>query len=477
MEKDSDIKQEGENQEAPTKKKRSLDVLKNWNFTALFLGGFINNIGSYFTSIAIIFLAIVFTQHLPEGEATREIALMSTFTIAPMILLGPIAGVLVDKFDRKKVLVISDSLGSLLSVSLIFASQIWHLYIFAILNSSVRQFFYPAKTASIPKIVKQEQLLTANGFIQTSFNLSRLIGPLIAGFVIGIFGFNTAFIIDGISYATSAVLISTIRKSLKPVKNEEKLTLKSVASGLKEGFNLSFKDRIISFILVLFSFTIFLIGMIDPLIVQYMNFEFGMGEEDFGMIMSFSAVSGIIAAIALSIKGKLKNKLTFMSATILIASFCLAFIALAPFLPGGGIWLYVGFALVGMINVGFNIPFSTLLQSIVENKHLGKISGVIDFVINFASFLAATIAATLAGVLSISYIFLIVTVLVAIGGSAGLIVIKVKNLEEEAHTREEKMKLLLLQDKKRESASTAVPEQDSETILKNKEIKELPGSP
>ena len=223
-------------------------------------------------------------------------------------------------------------------------------------------------------------------------------------------------------------------------------------TGLKEGFKLSFGDRIITFLLISFGFVILLIGMVDPLIVPYMSFEFGVGEREFGMLMSFSAISGVIAAIALSIKGQLNRKLTFMSITVGIASFCLVFIAVAPFLPGGIIWLYIGMSLVGMINVGFNIPFSTLLQTIVRNEHLGKISGVIDTVLNAASLLAATMAAALVGVISTSFIFGIGAVLIALASVGSLIAIRVMKLEKESQRRELEMKQLKEMEEKEESS-------------------------
>lgn len=126
---------------AEEKKPNPLALLRSWDFSALFLGGFISNVGSYFTSVAIIFMALVFTSSLTENEATRAIALMTTFTLLPMLILGPIAGVLVDKFDRKKVMIIADLLGALAAFGLIIAAQMWHLYLFALFNSSVRQFF------------------------------------------------------------------------------------------------------------------------------------------------------------------------------------------------------------------------------------------------------------------------------------------------------------------------------------------------
>ncbi len=447
------------------KKTNPLVLLKSWDFSALFLGGFISNVGSYFTSVAIIFLGLAFTSGLTENEATRAIALMTTFTLAPMLVLGPIAGVLADKFDRKKVMIVADVLGATAAFGLIFTTQMWHLYLFAIFNSSVRQFFYPAKTASIPRIVKQDQLLSANGFIQTTSQLSRLIGPLLAGFLIAAFGFDIAFIIDGCSYIASAILLFTIRRDLKPERTEEKITIRSVGTGLKDGFRLAFGDKIITFVIILFSFTILMIGMVDPLIVPYMSFEFGIGEEEFGMMMSFAAISGLILAIFLSIKGQIKRKLTFMSATILVASICLAFLGLAPYLPGGSAWIWAGMILVGCINVGFNLPFATLLQRIIPDKDLGKISGVIDTVITAASVTASGIAAGLAGVISTSWIFLTLTIAIAVGGIVGLLVIKYKKLDKIAQLREEEMKAIKELEEKEKKSKEKIVDFDEQVQL------------
>ena len=453
------------------KKPNPLTLLKNWDFSALFIGGFINNVGSYFTTVAIMFIGLVFTAGLPENEATREIALMTTFTLLPMLILGPIAGVLADKFDRKKVMIIADFLGAGAAFSLIFATQMWHLYVFALFNSSVRQFFYPAKTASIPRIVKQDQLLSANGFIQTTSQLSRLIGPILAGFLIAAFGFDIAFAIDGCSYVISAFLLITIKRDLKPAKTEEKVTIRSVGVGLKDGFRLAFSDKIITFVIILFSFTILMIGMVDPLIVPYMNFQFGIGEEEFGMMMSFAAVSGLILAVALSIKGQMKRKLTFMTATILIASICMAFLGLAPFLPGGVAWLWTGMILVGCINVGFNLPFATLIQRIIPDKDLGKISGVIDTVITGASVTASGIAAALAGVIPTSWIFMILTVAIALGGGVGLVAIKFMKLEKIAQLREEEMKAIKQREEIEKEAIEEIVDFDKQVQLALEELK------
>ncbi len=426
--------------EVEKKKPNAIVLLKNRDFSALFFGGFISNIGTWFTMVAVIFLALQFTENLSQTEATQAVALLTTCSLIPMLVLGPLAGALVDKFDRKKVMFFADLLGAGAAFALFFSTQMWHLYLFQIFSSSVKQFFYPARMASIPRIAKQDQLLTANGFIQTTNQIARMIGPLLAGFIAAALGLKIAFLFDAGTYIISAILIIIIRTDLKPKQNGERVNVKSVLVGMKDGFTLTFRDKIISFLVITFGLTILAIGAIDPVAIPYLNFEFGLGEKDFGMMMSFSAVSGVIAAVILTAKGKLRNKLNFMSVAIVALGVSVALLAFAPFAPGPIVWLYLGMCLIGFTNVGFSIPFSTLLQSIIRNENLGKVSGVIDTIMTASSLIASLLAVALTGYISISVLLGIVAAIVLIAGIGSLVFIRVKNLDMIARRRENEMK-------------------------------------
>lgn len=422
------------------KKPSAFILLKNRDFSALFIGGFISNIGTWFTYVAVVFLAIEITSHLSPTESTQAVALLTTCTLLPMLVLGPLAGALGDKFDRKKVMIFADFLGASAALALFFATQMWHLYLFMIFSSSVKQFFYPARTASIPRVVKQEQLLSANGFIQTTNQIARMIGPLLAGFIADGLGLRIAFLFDAASYIVSAVLIITIKTNLKPPQNGEKVKVKSVLVGMKDGFKITFTDKIIGFVVITFGIIHLAVGAIDPVAVPYLNYVFGLGEKDFGILMSVSAVSGVLAAVILSIKGQLKNKLRFMAISILALGFSIAVLSFSPFVVAPIVWLYLGLCLVGFTNVGFSIPFATLLQTVVKNENLGKVSGVIDMIITAASLVASLLAVALTGFISISILLGIVATIVLLSGVGSLVTIKVKNLEVIAQTREQEMK-------------------------------------
>ena len=447
------------------KKNGAFTLLKNRDFSVLFAGGFISNMGTWFTQIAVIFYALSLVTGLPENEATQAVALLTTFTLLPMLFLGPLGGVFADKYDRKKIMIIADLLGVAVAVGLIFASQMWHLYLLLTLSSSVRQFFYPARNAATPMIVEQDLLLTANGMVQTTGQLARMLGPLAAGFLIPVAGYQAAFIIDAVSYLVSALLILLVKTNLKVQQEDQTVSMKTVFVGMRDGAKITFRDNIIGFVVISFAVTIFAIGAIDPIAVPYLSFSFGLGEEDFGLMMMFSALSGVLAAIILTLKGKLNKKLFFMSFAILALGTAVMIMAVALFLPGPVVWLYVGMSFVGFTNVGFSIPFATLLQSIIKNEHLGKVSGTVDTVMTGASLLASVIAAALAKVMQLNIILVIVASIILTSGVVFMIVTKIKKLDNVAQSRENDMKIQLeLQQDMKERVIFSVEATDSESL-------------
>ena len=134
-------------------------------------------------------------------------------------------------------------------------------------------------------------------------------------------------------------------------------------------------DKILLFIMGYFTVVIFAIGAIDPLFTAYLNFEFGLGEKEFGLILSVSAITGLAGALVLTAKGEIKKKLNFIVFVSFIIGVSLLLLGLAPRLPFPIIWLYIGMAIIGLTNVIISIPLSALMQTIVKNEHLGKVNG------------------------------------------------------------------------------------------------------
>ena len=410
-------------------------LLGNKNFSAVFLGGLISDIGSSFAFIAIMFLAIEFTIDLTLEQSAQKVALILVIQIIPTLIVGPFAGVLVDRFDRKKIMAYADILGSVSSLSVLLASSITHLYIVSFLSSLTRIFFYPARGASIPRIVEPEQLVQANGITQTMTQLSSLIGPGIAGIVIFKYGFDIAFIIDGTSFLISGLMILTISTDLKP-KSEGTASMGQLAKDMKTGLRLIAEDRVISYILILFLILLLGIGMVNPLLAFYLSSSFGLSEQDFGFIISFSAITGFIGAILLTVRGQIKNKLTMITSSSFIVAIALSLLGFAPSTSSPVLVLYIAMAFIGVVNIAINIPLSALFQAIIEDENMGKINAFMGTALALAQVIGASTAAYLAGFLPISLILIYVGIFTAIVGIISFVFLKKSDLEKIAQFRE-----------------------------------------
>jgi len=174
-----------------------VDVLRNRDFLALWLGQVISQIGDSFT-----FLALLITVNQLTGS-TASMGLMMISLTLPQLLFSFLAGVIVDHVDRKKIMILSDLLRAVLVLAFLTvrsADQVYIFYIVGFLVSAVSVFFWPAKTAMIPRIVEGEaKLLSANALSQTSRVAAMLTGPALAGFLIAWLGTSVAFMVDSVT--------------------------------------------------------------------------------------------------------------------------------------------------------------------------------------------------------------------------------------------------------------------------------------
>ena len=188
----------------------------NGNFTALWAGQLISLFGDRMHQIALAFLVLAITN--------SPIAVAFVFVAAtiPNLLLGPIAGTFVDRWDQKQVMVVSDLLRAsgvmLVPIAAIVNVLLIYPLVFAITSVSI--FFRPARTAVLPRVVEEDELLTANSATWISETLADVIGYPLAGLFVAFLGASLplAFWLDAATYIASAVLIATM--SIPPQRAE-----------------------------------------------------------------------------------------------------------------------------------------------------------------------------------------------------------------------------------------------------------------
>ena len=181
---------------------------QNPNFRWLWGGQIVSLLGDWFNLIAS---AILIAELTGSGLA---LGVLFTIRMLAPFVIAPLAGICADRYNRKHLLIITDLVRAVIVLGFLFvqdANDIWLLYILTILLFGVSGFFSPARSAILPDITSPQELGTANTLGAASWSVMLAVGAAIGGLTTGLFGSQTAFVIDGFTFAISAGLLLKIR--------------------------------------------------------------------------------------------------------------------------------------------------------------------------------------------------------------------------------------------------------------------------
>jgi MFS family permease len=182
-------------------------VRGNANFRLLWFGQIVSLLGDWFNLIASAALVAILTQ---SGLAIGGLFVVRM--LAPF-LISPIAGVITDRYDRKKILIWADVARAITVAGFLFVrepGQIWLLYALTAIQLGISGFFFPARNAILPDIVSPKALGTANALASVTWSVMLALGAALGGLVSGIWGIYPAFVIDILTFVLSAFLIAQI---------------------------------------------------------------------------------------------------------------------------------------------------------------------------------------------------------------------------------------------------------------------------
>jgi MFS family permease len=350
-----------------------IDLLrKNRSFRQLWLGQVVSQMGDWFDTIAL------YTIILKLTGSGRDVGLLLVARFVPSFFFGAISGVIADRFSRKRIMIVSDILRAVVVLGFLFvrrADQLWIIYVLTVFQLGLSTFFEPAKTAAIPSIVEDRELVAANAIASVTWSVMLTLGAAIGGFITGVFGTDVAFILDALTYLLSAALIASIRLPKRKKRERQKLSLGRLL-GITETIDgiryVKDRPRVLAALLVKPAWG--LGGGILTLLAVFGERIFPVGKDAAGGIGVLFAARGIGTAVgpivARRISGEGNRR---MQASIGIA-----------FLIGGLFYMAFGsatsfiFALIvlGIAHCGGSIlwVFSTvLLQRAVVDNFRGRV--------------------------------------------------------------------------------------------------------
>ncbi len=194
----------------------------NRSFRQLWLGQVVSQMGDWFDTIALYTII----QNLTGSG--RYIGLLLVARFVPSFALGSLSGVVADRFSRQKIMIVTDVLRALVVLGFLFVrrpDQLWIIYVLTVFQLGLSTFFEPAKTAAIPSIVSERELVAANAISSVTWSVMLTLGAAIGGLITGWFGTDAAFILDAATYALSAALIASIRVKKRRKRERQKLSL------------------------------------------------------------------------------------------------------------------------------------------------------------------------------------------------------------------------------------------------------------
>src|SRR2546421_9744341 len=209
-----------------TKPVRSVGYLEllrgNRSFRMLWLGQVVSQMGDWFDTIAVYTIALTLTG------STRSVALIMVARFLPSVVMGPLSGVVADRFSRRTIMIASDIVRAVVVLGFLFVrrpDQMWLVYVLTVLQLAFSTFFEPAKTAAIPSIVSDRELVPANAIASVTWSVMLTLGAALGGFVAAAFGNNPAFILGLLTFVASAMLISPLRFPKPGQRPKTKLTV------------------------------------------------------------------------------------------------------------------------------------------------------------------------------------------------------------------------------------------------------------
>jgi MFS family permease len=189
----------------------------NRNFRLLFIGQTISQLGDWFNSVAVYALLLDLT-----GSATA-VAWMMIMQFLPVAVVGPLAGVVVDRVNRRRLMIAADLLrgGVILFLLLVRrADQVWIAYVVMAVTMATAGFFEPARTATIPNVTSAEELLPANALSSATWSAMLAMGASLGGLVTAVFGRDIAFVVNAASFFCSAFFIARTHYDATPPPKE-----------------------------------------------------------------------------------------------------------------------------------------------------------------------------------------------------------------------------------------------------------------
>jgi MFS family permease len=355
-----------------------LAVLRQRNFSLLWFGSVLSIIGDYF-----LFVALPFFVYEQTGSTLATGTMFAAQTL-PRLLFGSVAGVFVDRWDRKKTMVFSDLLRALILLPLllvVIGGPIALVYAVAFVEAAVSMFFLPAKSAIIPSLVAERDLTAANSLYSLTEDIPSLVGALLGGALLGLIGLSGLVLLDIATYLASALLISLVVAPPSASDDEPEGTTEAYVSAWAnavgewlDGLRLLRRDFRVATLFAIISIAHVGEGVALVLPIIFFKDVLGGGAAEFSYWIAGYGVGGILGGLLLGWFGRVINETRLFALSLIANGILLVAMFNTSWLP-----LIVALSVpAGITVIGWFVVAQTLLQKWVPDRYRGRVFGAYE---------------------------------------------------------------------------------------------------
>lgn len=338
-------------------------------FTIVWAGQLVSVLASSMTQFALTIWA-----YQETGSATA-LGIINTSFIVPFLLLSPIAGVMVDRHNRKLMMMVSDltavlATGGILVLQAMGILEIWHLYIAAVINGLGNTFQWPAYSAAISTMVPKENYSRANGMMSLVESGPAVLAPIFAGLLLPIISLTGILVIDVVTFFL-AILALTLVIIPQPEKTiEGQAGSGSILQEALYGFKYIFARRGLLGLLTFFIVLNFVIGLSDPLFSPFILERTNQSSELLGVVTSANAIGAVVGGLLIGLWGGFKKRMnSIFLGEALTGLFLLVVFGLGRSLP---VWI-IAVVIGGIFPIFTNGASQAIWQSKVAPDVQGRV--------------------------------------------------------------------------------------------------------
>jgi MFS family permease len=365
----------------------ALRALRHRNFQLFVIGQLISLIGTWMQQVGESWLMYRLT-----GSATL-LGAIGFAGLFPVLVLGPIAGHVADKYDRRRILIITQTAAMVLAfilsaLTLTHLIHEWHLFVLATCLGIVNAFDMPARQAFIVQVVEREDLLNAIALNSTMFNGARIVGPAIAGLVVAAVGEGWCFFANGVSYIAVVICLLIMHAERPPSPPSEASAIQNIIEGFRY-VGTTAPVRALLLLIGVVSFTGMPYAVLMPIFADRILHA---GPGGMGILMGAAGVGALLSSVAMALRQSVKGLGRWVMLAALFFGISLIGFALSRWFVVSAIMLVPVGASMMMQMASSN----TLIQSMVPDELRGRVMAVYSMmflgVAPFGSLLAGVIS-------------------------------------------------------------------------------------